>query len=85
MSPAYFKSSIVASAIGVAVLAAALSVSTLNVPNEVGAKSDLRFTPVACVGSVCEDDQSDFGGYETIVTTDSLNGITTLMRQPVSD
>ncbi len=82
MRRVFVKSSVVATAVGVGLLVAALTASSLSVPGAPAEKSDRLYPlqPSACPAWNCDDQEMT---YSTTVETDAENGVTTLIRSAV--
>ncbi|MCF3936642.1 hypothetical protein L1787_24935 [Acuticoccus sp. M5D2P5] len=77
------KSSVLAAAFGASIVIAALSASTLSIPDAKSGKTD-RLYPLqrsACPTWDCEKDEPS--RFITTMETDQANGVTTLMRSRV--
>jgi hypothetical protein len=84
MSTIHFRSSVLASAFGIALLGAVLTGSTVTVPDEVGRKGDLRLAASDCFGG-CAKNTTRLTHYETAVDVDQANGVITLERERIGD
>lgn len=83
MYGAILKSSILASVVGAIVLVAALSASSLApVSTKLGHKGDILVAEAyhGCPTTDCETFHDGFGGYQTLVDRDQVNGVFTLTR-----
>lgn len=85
MSNMVFKSSTLASALGVAILSAVLTGSTLTAPDESAQKGDLRLAASGCAGGCTDKDSTRLTRYETEVFIDRDNGVITLERNRIGE